>query len=91
MQPAAYRVTHLLQDLGRVDFDFICSTVCPVLFGLMGIGQKWLCKMVKHPNQSQPNPGLRADESRCTFKSMIIRGSRNIVVQLISRLAMTAS
>ena len=25
-----------------------------------------LGKMVEHPNQSQPNPGLRADESPCT-------------------------
>ena len=32
----------------------------------MGIWQKRLCswtKMVEHPNQSQPNPGLRSDES----------------------------
>ena len=27
-----------------------------------------LGKMVEHPNQSQPNPGLRADESPCISK-----------------------
>ena len=39
--------------------------IVPVLLGLMRIGQKWLGKMMEHPNQSQPNPGLGADESPC--------------------------
>ena len=30
-----------------------------------------LGKMVEHPNQSQPNPGLRADESPCTIVSSL--------------------
>ena len=29
-----------------------------------------LGKIVEHPNQSQPNPGLRADESPCTRMRM---------------------
>ena len=31
-----------------------------------------LGKMVEHPNQSQPNPGLRADESPCILQCNII-------------------
>ena len=31
-----YRVNHLLANLGWVDFDFACSTLCLVLPGLMG-------------------------------------------------------
>ena len=54
---------HVLVHRGfrRVDLNFECSTVCPILPGLMGIWQKRLGKMVEHPNQSQPNPGPRAD------------------------------
>ena len=37
-----YRVTHLLANLGWVDFDFGCSTLCLVLLGLMGSWQNWL-------------------------------------------------
>ena len=51
----SYRVIHLLVDRVRVDLNFECSTVCPVLLGLMGIWQKQLGKMVERPNQSQPN------------------------------------
>ena len=31
-----YRVVHLFGQLGWVDFDFGCSTLCLVLLGLMG-------------------------------------------------------
>ena len=52
-----YRVIHLLRDLGWVDFDFSCSSVCPVLLGLMGIGQKWLCSWARWWNtQIKGNP-----------------------------------
>ena len=37
-----YRVTHLLANLGWVDLGFDCSTVCPILLGLVGIWQKRL-------------------------------------------------
>ena len=40
--------------LGLVDLNFTCSTVCPILPGLMGTWQKRLGKMVELPNQSQP-------------------------------------
>ena len=36
-----YRVTHLLANLGWVDLDFGCSTLCLVLPGLMGNWQNW--------------------------------------------------
>ena len=45
-----YRVIHLLCDLGWVEFDISCSTVCPVLLGLMGIWQKWLGSWVSRWN-----------------------------------------
>ena len=32
-----YRVFHHLADLGLVDLDFGYSTVCPILFGQMGV------------------------------------------------------
>ena len=32
-----------------------------------------LCKMVEHQNQSQPNPGLRADESLCSTLRVWLR------------------
>ena len=64
-----YRVIHLLRGLGWDDFEFSCSTVCPVLLGLMGIGQKWLCTVqlgkMGIPNQSQSNPGPGADGPPC--------------------------
>ena len=53
------------RGLGWVDMNFECSTVCPILPGLMGIWQKRLGKMVEHPNLSQPNPGPRPEESPC--------------------------
>ena len=65
---------HVQGDFCWVYFDFSCSTVCPVLLGVMGIWQKRLgswAKMAEHPNQSQPNPGLRADESPCTHVSTL--------------------
>ena len=37
-----YRVRHLLANLGLVDLDLCCSTLCLVLSGLMGNWQTWL-------------------------------------------------
>ena len=37
-----YMVSYLLMDLGWVDYDFECFTVCPILPGLTGIWQKRL-------------------------------------------------
>ena len=42
-----YRVTHLLANLGWVDFDFDCSTLCLVLPGLMENWQNWLSSWVR--------------------------------------------
>ena len=45
------------QDLGRVDLDFGCSTVCPILPGLIGIWQKWLCSWARWWNtQNKVSP-----------------------------------
>ena len=55
-----YRVIQQVSDLDRVDLDFCCSTVCPVLLGLMRDkqnGQTRWARFPEHPNQSQPNPG----------------------------------
>ena len=48
-----------------VDLEFAHSAVSPSLLRLMGILQKQLDKLVEHPNQSQPNPGPRADGTPC--------------------------
>ena len=42
-----YRVAHLVADLGWVDLDFECYTVCPILPGLIGIWPKGLVKWVR--------------------------------------------
>ena len=42
MRAREYRMTHLLANLGWIDLDFDCSTVCPILLGLMGMCQKRL-------------------------------------------------
>ena len=33
--PGQYRVTQQVSDLGWFDFEFGCSTVCPILLGLI--------------------------------------------------------
>ena len=53
-----YRVAHLLANLGWVDIDLCCSTLCLVLLGLIGNWQKLLSRWARGwstPNQSQPN------------------------------------
>ena len=58
----------MLVDWVRVDLNFGCFTVCPILPGLMGIWQKWLdswARWVEHPNQSQPTQGPRALGTPC--------------------------
>ena len=40
-----YRVAHQVADIGWVDLDFECSTVCPTLLGLTEILQKRLDKV----------------------------------------------
>ena len=64
-----YRVTHLLANLGWVDLDFDCSTVCLILLQLVGIwpeAAEQLARWWNIPNQSQPNTGLPGDWSPCT-------------------------
>ena len=52
-----YRVIHLLWDLGWVGLEFSCSTVCPVLLGLMGIWQKRISNWARWWNtQIKVNP-----------------------------------
>ena len=55
-----YREVHLLANLGWDDFDFVCSTLCPVPPGLMGNWQNWLSIWARWwniSNQSQLNRG----------------------------------
>ena len=66
--PPPWRVTHLQANLGWVDLDFGCSTVCPILLGLVEIWQKRLSSRENWwnvPNQSQPDPGLPGVGSPC--------------------------
>ena len=68
---ALYRVAHLLANLGWVDFDFGCSTLCLVLLGLMGNWQKWLSSWARCWNiidQSHPNQTIPADGPPCIVK-----------------------
>ena len=58
-----YRVAHLVADLGWVDLDFECSTVCPILPGLMGIRQMGLGKYARWWNtEIQVNPAQVRDQ-----------------------------
>ena len=55
-----YRVTHLLMNLGWIDFDFGCSTLSLILPGLMGNWQNWLSSWARWWNITNPshsNPG----------------------------------
>ena len=71
---ALYRVAHLLANLGWVDFDFGCSTLCLFLPGLM---RNWLIWMSRWAvwwnmlNHSQPNPTVRPDAPPCTTLKLI--------------------
>ena len=56
-----YRVIRQLWDLGLVGFDFSSAWAN----GNLAEAAVQLGKKVEHPNHSQPNPGLRADESPC--------------------------
>ena len=63
--------------VGWFDLDFVCSTLCLVLLGLMGNWQKWLSKWAIWWNlrkQSQPNRGPRPVGTPCTsfFRSYVI-------------------
>ena len=47
-------VLHVQGDHGRggltlssIDFDFVSSSVCPILLGQLKIGQRWHCKWAK--------------------------------------------
>ena len=72
-QQVQYRVIPLPQDLGWVDLDFGCSTVCPILPRLIGIWQKWLCSWARRWNpQIKVNPtqvlgqmNLRVGDAKC--------------------------
>ena len=69
-----YRVTHLLANLGWVDLDFDCSTVCLILLQLVGIwpeAAEQLARWWNIPNQSQPNTGLPGDWSPCTNSGLL--------------------
>ena len=72
-----YRVTHVLANLGWVDLDFGCSTLCLVLLGLMGNWQIWLNNWVRWfiiIDQIQPNKNIRADAPPCTRVLMLTGG-----------------
>ena len=56
----------MLRDLGLVDFDSCCSTICPVLPGNWAEVAMQLGKMAEHPSQSQSNTGLRAESKNLT-------------------------
>ena len=66
-----YRASHVLVDwVGWVDLNFKCSTVCPILSGLMGIWQKWLGRWVTAKSKStQPRSKSTLDTLNYIFLS----------------------
>ena len=70
-QRGVYRVTHLLANLGWVDFDLGCSTILPSSSGSSANfpsaqaqpGRGW-----NSQNQSQPIPGSPGDGSPCIWR-----------------------
>ena len=70
-QSQKYREVYLLGDLGWIDFDLGCSTVCPIGLGQVGILSRTGC-VVRQDDEtsqiciSQPDPGSRADGPPCT-------------------------
>ena len=77
-----YRVFHLLWDLGWDDFDFSCSTVCPVLLGLMEIWQKRLCSWARWCNTQIKVKS--ANESPYTLQYWHNRGLSSFCAKSIS-------
>ena len=77
-----YRVTLLLANLGGVDFDFFCSTLCLVLPGLMGNWQNWLSSWARWLNipkskSTQPRFARRCVtlyNSSFSFLPLLIQG-----------------
>ena len=76
---ASYRVTHLLANLGWVDFDLGCSTILPSCSAASAkfppaqaeLGRQW-----NSQNASQPNPGSPGDGSPCTTITARTDGGR---------------
>ena len=64
-----YRERHLVTDLRWVDNDLACSTVCLPNSAWadedLAEAAEQLSNMVEHPNPSQPDPDLRAEETPC--------------------------
>ena len=84
-----YMAAHLLANLGWVDFDLCCSTLCLGLPGLMGNWQKWLSMCARWcniQNQSQPNPGSPGDGQNCIRLHYCIRYW--VLLHFLARLTM---
>ena len=64
--------------LGWVDLIFECSTLCPILMRIWQKRQDSWARSLEHPNQSQPNPGPRADGTPCKGLRKISSSSRKI-------------
>ena len=65
-----YRVFHLLRDLGWVDLDWGVSQLHPSRFCQNSISPSRIGRhTVEHPKSmsTQPNPGIRSDETPCCF------------------------
>ena len=74
-----YRVSHLLMDLGWVDFGLGCSTIllsrfCQISPAQAESGRRW-----NSPNPSQPNPGSPGDWSPCSTNTKITNTTFHIM------------
>ena len=67
------------RGLGWVDLNFDCSTVFPILHGLIGILQKCLGKRVEHQNQST-QPGSTSRWNTLHYSTKFTLVNHNVLV-----------
>ena len=75
---ATYRVTHLLANLGWVDFDFGCFAILPTCSASSANfpsakAEPGRVLNIQNQNQSQPNPGSPGDVSPCRLRDKEVR------------------
>ena len=67
-----YRVSHVLVDLGWVEFDFCVPPSCPAAsrFCQVPISPSRVGQTVEHSKSKSTKPSLRADESPCILVTL---------------------
>ena len=65
--PCVYRVSHVLVDLGWVDFDLSVLPILPSLFCQIPISPSRVGQTVEHSKSKSTKPSLRAHGTPCSL------------------------